>query len=75
MSFTHVSLVEAFFISCCEARTDDPGRFLFSKSPDHNDEPPADLANGYKALLVFRMLFVEDLKIIIGSKKAFRFLK
>ena len=75
MSFTHVSLIEAFFFSCGEARTDDPGRFFFSKSPHHNDETPADQANGDKALLALRMPFIEDLKIIIGRKKAFRFLK
>ena len=75
MSFTHVSLVEALFLSCGEARTDDPGGFLFSKSPYHNDEPPADQAYGDEAILALRMLFVEDLKIIIGCKKAFRFLK
>lgn len=75
MSFTHVSLVEASFLSCREARADDPARFLFSKGPHHNDETPADQANGDKALLAFRMLFVEDFKIIIGCKEAFRFLK
>ena len=59
MSFTHVCLVEACFFFCRKARADDPGCFLFRKSPHHNNETPADQADRDKALLAFRMLFVE----------------